>query len=227
LAVANSPFDVRTQRTDELTQHDREVMFALFDANYRDANLPYLEKSFGVLRYAAIARESGTPAGFALGEIRVMDLPRLPRQPVALAGICCVDPVFRRRGLFMMLEAAAMAAPGVRPEGRVLSAGRMAHPVSMRTMAHSVDYVPKPGVALTLWQKEVGRAIAAAYGVERFDDETFVCIGSGKPIGYPLMELEVRPEEWKVFQPVNRDRGDSLLGLGWRPDAPPGWNDER
>jgi hypothetical protein len=30
-------------------------------------------------------------------------------------------------------------------------------------------------------------------------------------------------QEWEIFKPVNRDRGDALLGMMWTPDAPPGW----
>jgi hypothetical protein len=220
-----SAFDIRMVPTAELTPADREVMFALFKANYRDANLPYLEKSFGVLKYSAIATEKGTPAGFALAEMRVLDLPRLPQTIVAMAGICCVDAAFRRRGLFGGLEGTAMGGAGIRPDGRYLSTGRMAHPASMRTMARNATVVPKPGVPITKWQRAVGRAIADAYGVARFDDGTFVVHGSGAPIGYPVMELEVEPEEWAVFEPVNRDEGDSLLGLCWHPDAPEGWLD--
>ena len=200
-------------------------MHALFDAAYRHANHPYLDRSFDVLRYAAIATREGAPAGFALGDMRVVDLPRLPQQTIAMAGICCVSPDFRRRGLFGALELKAMAGAGIPPAERMLSVGRMAHPASMRTMQRSPSAVPQAGVPLTPWQREVGRAVAALYGTAQFDDETFVCAGTGTPIGYPVIELEVEPEEWRVFEPVDRDRGDSLLGLGWRPDAPPGWHD--
>ncbi len=220
-------FDVHALATVDATAEERALMHALFDTNYRQANHPYLDKSFGVLRYAAIATaKDGTPAGFALGDMRVVDLPRLPATPVALAGICCVAPEFRRRGLFGALEMTAIGAAGIRPEGRSLSVGRMAHPASMRTMSRNPVVVPKPGVPITAWQREVGRAIADIYGVQRFDEETFVVEGSGAPIGYPVMEIEVEPEEWVVFEHVDRDRGDSLLGLSWRPDAPPGWDDE-
>lgn len=202
-------------------------MHALFDTNYREANHPYLDKSFGVLRFAAVATaDDGMPAGFALGDMRVTDLPRLPATPVAMAGICCVDPAFRRRGLFGALEIAAIAAAGIRPEGRSMAVGRMAHPASMRTMARSSGVVPQPGTPITDWQRAVGRAVADLYGVERFDDTTFVVEGSGAPIGYPVVEVDVEPGEWIVFEQVDRDRGDSLLGLSWRPDPPPGWIDD-
>jgi len=216
-------FAFRTVPTAELTASDRDVMQGLFATNYRQANAAYLEKSFGTLGFAAIATHDDVPAGFALGEMRILDLPRLPGQTVALAGMCCINPSFRRRGLFGALELAALRGADFVPVGRYLSAGRMAHPASMRTMARNATVVPKPGVPITAWQREVGRAIAAAYRTQQFDDETFVCVGSGTPIGYPVMDIEAEPEEWRVFEPVNRDRGDSLLGLCWHPDAPDGW----
>ena len=197
-------------------------MFALFDMAYRQANHAYLEKSFAKLRYAAIAMHGDTPAGFSLGDMRVMDLPRLPQQEVIFAGICCIDAQFRRRGLFGALERAAIVAAGIVPRGRTLSAGRMAHPVSFRVM-NPETRIPQPGIQPSPWQQAVGQAIADAYGVPHFDPSTFVCEGTGEPIGYPNIEMEVEPEEWGIFEQVNRDRGDSLLGLTWSPDAPEGW----
>ena len=122
-----SAFDFRVVRTDAMTPADRESAFALFDMAYRQANHAYLEKSFGVLRYFAMATHQNEPAGFSLAEMRVMDLPRLPRQAVTLAGICCIAPEFRRRGLFSYLEALAIAHGVGPPPGRHLRAGRMAH----------------------------------------------------------------------------------------------------
>jgi hypothetical protein len=93
----------------------------------------------------------------------------------------------------------------------------------MRGLTRIPTVVPKPGVRPTPWQQEVGQAIADAFGSHAFDPETFVCIGSGKPIGYPVIEFQVEPEEWEVFRQVNRDRGDSLLAIAWTPNAPAGW----
>jgi len=208
--------------TADLTGDDRKTMFALFDIAYRQANHAYLEKSFANLRYAAIAMHGDTPAGFSLGDIRVMDLPRLPQQEVIFAGICCIDPRFRRRGLFGALERAAIIAAGIVPRGRTLSAGRMAHPVSFRVM-NPETRIPRTGIGPSPWQQAVGQAIADAYGVPHFDPNTFVCHGTGEPIGYPDIEMDVEPEEWRIFEHVNRDRGDSLLGLTWAPDVPEGW----
>ncbi len=165
--------------------------------------------------------------GFALGETRSLDLPGLADQQVGLAGLCCVEARSRRRGLFYALERRALTEgfEGLGPlrHGRLLAAGRMAHPASFRVMTANPGVVPRPGVAPSDFQQEVGRVIAACYGVVDFDPLNFVCRGSGHPIGYPRMVVEVDPAEWEVFTAVDRENGDSLLGLSWLPDPPPGW----
>jgi hypothetical protein len=93
----------------------------------------------------------------------------------------------------------------------------------MRSIASLAAVVPAPGVRPSPVQQETGKLIAEAYGVFEFDPETFVCVGSGDPIGYPKIEIGVEAHEWEVFKPVDRDRGDALLALAWLPTSPPGW----
>jgi hypothetical protein len=219
-----SDFTFRTLPSGELSADDVELIMGLFASNYREANRPYLEGSLGKLKYTTIAMHGDTPAAFALAEARVIDLPRLPRQLVTLAGICCVAPEFRRRGLFGEVEQRSMRASNVDfTPPRFLACGRMAHPASFHLMIRNRAAVPRPGHTPTEWQRAVGSAIAEAYGVASFDPETFVCKGTGVPIGYPIMEVEGTTEEWELFRAVDRDRGDSLLGISWTPDAPEGW----
>lgn len=218
-----SGFEFVVKEARVLSELERDELLALFQMNYEQANLAFLAKSFEKLRYAALARHDGVPVGFALAERRVMDLPRLPAQVVDMAGICCIAPEFRRRGLFGELEGLALRAGGVPEESRRLVCGRMAHPAAMRGVAWIPTAVPRPGARPSPWQQEVGQAIAGAYAVHDFDPETFVCIGDGTPIGYPRIEFEVEQREWEVFGPVDRDRGDALLAIAWVPDAPRGW----
>ena len=56
-----------------------------------------------------------------------------------------------------------------------------------------------------------------------FDPATFVCIGDGRPIGFPRIEFKVDPREWQIFESVDRSRGDALLAMAWLPSGPPGW----
>lgn len=223
MPVGVSGFDCEAREAATLSAGERAWVLRLFQANYRDANPAFVDRSLSVLGRVAFAHHDGEVVGFALGESRSMDLPRLPAQRVNLAGLCCIAPDFRRRGLFRELSRLAMAWESVDDQTRRLFCGRVAHPAAMRNMARLASSIPRPGVRPTAWQQEVGRAIADAYGVVDFDPETFVCIGAGRPIGYPRIEFDVEPEEWEAFAAVDRDRGDALLAMAWVPDSPPGW----
>ncbi len=216
--------ETRVIQTAELRREDRERVHRLFDLAYSQANHAYLDKSLSKLRTIALAAEEEKLVGFGVADTIETRLPRLEDpQIVMLAGICCVDPGYRRAGLFKRLEILAAGANGLLKRGkRILLCGRMAHPVSFRTMRGFPSVVPKVGVPLSDWHKETGLRVADLYG-SRLDPETFVVLGEGKPIGYPNLDCEVADQEWLPFQSVNRDRGDALLGLFWAPDAPEGW----
>lgn len=218
-----SEFDCEVREAASLSAGERAWVLRLFQTNYRDADPAFVDRSLSVLDRVAFARRDGEVVGFALGESRLMDLPRLPEQRVNLAGLCCIAPHFRRRGLFRELTRLATASESVDEQTRRLFCGRVAHPAAMRNMARLASSIPRPGVRPTAWQQQVGQAIADAYGVVEFDPETFVCIGAGRPIGYPRIEFDVEPEEWEAFAAVDRARGDALLAMAWVPDGPPGW----
>jgi hypothetical protein len=217
-------FHMERFETDAVPADVLDGVKRLFAENYRDANLDYLEKNLGKLRYLGFARgPGGQPAGFALGEIRTFEVPRMGPTVVRLAGLCCVSPSFRRQKLFGRLENLAMVDPHDPIPALQLSCGRTAHPASFRNFFRNPAAVPHPGRKPTEWQMEVGTAVAAAYGSPGFDPETFVVKGSGVPIGWPLIEIEATPEEWEMFAAVDRTKGDSLLGIAWAPAPPPGW----
>ena len=216
--------DIRVLRSNDLTSKDSEMVHRLFDLTYRQANHKYLEKSLSLLRYVALATFQDNPAGFALADMIEARLPRLfDPQAIMLAGICCVSSDFRRIGLFTKLEILAANASGhFKPGKRILMCGRTAHPVSFRTIRKSPAVIPKYGTPLSTWHKEIGLLVAELYGVT-LDPETFIVRGDGVPIGYPDLAYDITEEEWLPFLAVNRDRGDSLLGITWFPDAPEGW----
>ena len=208
----------------------RDDLHRIFDETYLAANHDFLDRALGRFAHLAVARAGGegtvgedTTVGFAIAEMRALDLPRLGTQPVVLAGLCCVQAAYRRQGLFRRLEVHAATAGALPGAERLLSAGRMAHPVSFRVMSRLPTAVPRPDRPPTEWQQEIAAVVAAALGIERFDPETFVCTGDGTPIGTPILDIDVTAEEWKVFAPVDRSRGDALLGMCWFPDAPTGW----
>ena len=216
--------DTHVVRTDALSSNDLSMVHQLFDLSFRQATHPYLEKSFSRLRYMALAKMGDTLVGFAVADAVKTRLPRLTEpQVVLLAGISCVAADYRRMGLFRRLETLAANASGLlTPETRFLTCGRMAHPASFRIINQSPAVIPKYGVPLSDWHKEMGLTVAELYGVN-LDPETFVVIGEGSPFGYPVIEYQVEEREWLPFKAVNPDRGDSLLGITWTPDAPEGW----
>ena len=215
--------EFRTLPSDSLSDKERAAMSGLFDACYQQANQAYLDDTIARLSYASLAFHDDALVGFGLGEVRMMDLPRLPQSAVILGGLTCVVPEFRRQGLVGELGQRYIAASSRGGHERTLLCGRSAHPAGFRMFLRNESVVPRRGVTPTVWHQEVGQAIAEAYGVVAFDPLTFACTGSGKPIGYPILDVDVEPEEWELFRPVDRDRGDSLLGFVWIPDAPPGW----
>ena len=219
-----SGFEFKTISTVSITVEDHRLMESMFDTCYREANQRYLGQSLARLLYVTFAwDEGGNPAGFGIADCVVKDLPGLPQTALALGGLCCVLPEFQQRGLVGALEARSIGATGVVSDGRWLMCGRMANAGEFRLMADNPTAVPRPHRTPTPWQQELGQAVADTYRVENFDPETFVCIGSGKPIGYPVNEIEVDDDELSVFEPVDRDRGDALLGIAWTPSAPEDW----
>jgi hypothetical protein len=218
------PYDFRVIPSAELTRPDLVTIHDLFDMNYHQANHPYLDQTFQKLRFTAMAFDHNIPIGFAVADAVQTELPQMKGpQCVALAGICCISPNYRRQGLFSALEIKAIEHSGVfKRDQRSLLCGRMAHPASLRIIGRSPYVVPKYGIVPSDWQKAIGLRVADLYGVV-LDPETFVVKGKGSPIGYPKIEIDVEEDEWLVFKPVNRDQGDSLLGISWFPDAPEGW----
>ncbi len=88
-------------------------------------------------------------------------------------------------------------------------------------MACMPGTVPAVGRAPSAWHRDVGRAIADAYGAASFDPETFVC--RGRPPGAPRGSAPATADERALFAAVDRARGDSLLAVAWLGDAPADW----
>jgi len=217
-------YEVRVIQSKKLIREDLAAIHDLFDTNYRQANHDYLDQALEKLGYTAMAFDREIPAGFALGDALQTSLPKMNGSHcVALAGICCISPGYRRQGLFSFLEMKSLEGSGIfKRDERSLLCGRMAHPASFRTIRKFPSVVPRYGMTPTPWQRDVGLRVAELYGVV-LDPETFIVKGKGSPIGYPKIDINVSEEEWLPFKQVDRDRGDSLLGICWFPDHPEGW----
>ena len=212
-------------RSDELGEPDLDRIHDLFDRCYARTNHSYLDRSMSRIRYIARAKQRGVLLGFALSDARFEPLPRFDEpQLVLLAGIGCIDPEQRRTGLFSHIAALAANASGLlaKASARFLICGRMGHPAGFRSMKDLPTVLPRAGKALSAWHLEVAARVAELYG-SRLKVGSLVVDGGGRPIGSPRIEIDVADEEWIPFREVDRDRGDSLLGLAWSPDVPPDW----
>lgn len=215
---------VRVVNSREVSSSQLSRILSLFDKSYDQANHTYLRCSLETLRSTALAEYEGRLIGFSLGDAVLTDIPRMSEpQVVVLAGICCIDPAYRRLGLFLELAKAACVKGGLLEEGvRFLKCGRMAHPVSLRSLRKDMSLIPREGAVLTPWHKEVGVKVASLYGVE-INEDNFVVKGNGRSIGNPKLVIQVSDDEWGVFSGVNRERGDSLLAMSWSSNVPEGW----
>lgn len=209
----------------DLTPDELGAVLQLFDESYRQANHEYLLKAFDVLRFIALAWDGEALVGFAVGDAKKEILPRMDEPVVvAMAGIACIDAEHRRSGLFGQLAMASIMESGLLDDNpRHLFCGRMAHAASYRAMVRAAgDAIPQAGRLLNKWQKEIISIVAGLLGSD-VDCETSRIIGKGEPIGYPVLEYEATEEEAEVFACVNREQGDSILAISWRPDAPREW----
>ncbi len=216
---------ITTLSVHDLTEDRISQILALFDAAYADANHSYLLSSFEVMDWIALAMHGSVLAGFAIGDAKIVDLPRMHGlQPVATYGIGCVDENYRRMGLFTRLEEAVVQASGNLPvNGRYLNCGRTAHPATYNFFANiGAGSIPEPGRPLSPWHLEMVERVAALYCV-KVHPGTCVVIGKGMPIGYPRLDVLATDAELRMFEKVNRDRGEALLTMSWTPEAPSGW----
>jgi hypothetical protein len=217
--------EVTTQSVHDLTAEQIDQILALFNASYADADHSYILSSFEVMGWIALATNGPVLAGFAIGDVKLVELPRLEGPcPVATHGIGCIDDNFRRQGLFTRLEKAVVGASGMlQPDSRHLHCGRIAHPATYRFFKHvGVGCLPDPDRALSPWHTEMVEAVAALYGSAVYPG-TCIVIGKGKPIGFPRINVEASEAELSLFEDVDRNRGDALLAMSWSPEVPAGW----
>ncbi len=211
--------------SDTLSSETLGQIHAFFEKTYVQPNHDYLDTSLQRLRYIALALKEEKLIGMALADTRFEKLPGFSEpQLLTLGGIGCIDAEYRRVGVFSHISHLAGTANGLveRAKERILACGRAAHPASFRSITRYPTVIPKFSVPLTAWQWDVASAVAELYGVT-LKPNSMVVVGSGKPIGYPNVDIDVEKDEWQIFQDVDRDKGENLLALAWIPDLPEGW----
>ena len=218
-------FEISAVRGTDLAGDELRELHDLFDLAYAEANHGYLDHSLERLGFVGRAHLRGSLVGLALGDVVDAELPRMDGpQRVVLGGIGCIDPAHRRGGLFSRICSVAVAANGklAAATGRILACGRMGHPAGFRSLNHIPTVVPSETRPPSQWHLEVAAVVAELYGVQ-LERDSLIVQGSGSPIGFPRIDIDVDDAEWIPFREVDRSRGESLLALAWTPDAPDGW----
>jgi hypothetical protein len=206
-------------RTDQLGDAQRQDLTHLYRRCYRRADRAYLAKALSAFDLVVVSRIGRQLCGFLLGRITRAELPEIGPTNLYLAGMGCVAPELRRSGISIQLHLKLFERV---PAENWLGAARAANPVTLRAFTRMPGAVPHPEREITGWHRAVGGVVAELYGAP-FDPEHFVCIGDGRSSGHSQIEFEPTEFERKLFEPVQRERGDTLLVIYWRESAPDGW----
>lgn len=220
--------DVTVHPTADLAVDARRGIHDVFDRSYHDGDHRYVDNQLQQLDTVALAWKDGAVVAFSISGQTERDLPVLGRLRVGLVGMFCTHPDIRRGGLMLAVGSAGIMSRTTREH---ISAGRMATPATLKSAikTRAVSAWPTATDPLVLYrestptQRAVGRALAAAHGVEEFDDEHFVCIGNGRPVGTPIVEIDAEAEHWAPFSHVDRSRGDTLLFINFPMPPPAEW----
>lgn len=220
--------EITGHRSDELDASVRAELHAVFRAAYADADGDHLDRQLAALGGVGVATDcAGRVVGFSLYGWQMLDLPVIGEHGVGLVGLSCVHPALRRQGI---ADATGVAAGMAIVEGPLhLGAAKLATPASLHWVLRSIPIGRWPSVddPFALYdhpsstQSAVIGALVAAYGGG--GHEGAVCMGSGRPVGRPLVEPIVPSEEAAYFARVDRDRGDSLLWISWMTQPPDSW----
>ena len=222
--------EVTGHHTADLSEDLRAQLHEVFAAAYRDPDPGYLDDQLAHLQGIGIATErSGGVMGFTLYGRRDLDLPVIGRHGVGLPGLMCVRPGLRRKGV---AQSCGNAAAAIALDGPIhLTVLKLATPATLRMVMRSIPVGRWPTAddpyALHLHPTSTQRAVlvelARAHGCEAGDGG--VGIGRGRPIGTPIIEPEVSPEQAALFDRVDRSRGDTLLWVAWLTEPPEAWFD--
>ena len=227
-AGSSGAVEILTSLASDLSDRDRSAIHDLFDVVYREADHDYLADQLVTLGTVAIAKIDGEIVGFFVSGQREIDLPVLGPTTVSLHGLACTHPSARRRRIMQALSATMwMSSPGNR-----LGASRLATPATLKGAAASAQLMAWPSGddpfvlyrASTATQRAIAHAVADAHGAHDFDERHFVCIGRGRPIGEPVIDVDADDEFWRLFDAVDRSRGDTLLWLDWTLPPPASWH---
>ena len=163
-----------------------------------------------------LARDGRKLAGFSF-----CTLERIGGTPCVLIGLASVKRNGKREQVLKAIVNDQLRRAWLAfPDEDVLVGTRLLDPAGYNAYKGLEDIVPRPGHKATGEERAWGRRLAKRFGAEgRIDDRTFVVKGDSSPCGAldheALKPDAVDSEIKKLFQPLDRNRGDSLVVFGW------------
>jgi hypothetical protein len=214
--TANMSFDVETKDCTALADTELEEMADIVTDGSAGFDIGLLSKQSESWVLITQVRETGKLVGFSF-----CTLERIGGTPCLLWGLASVQRAASRAEILEALVAdqfrrAVLAFPDedVLVGSRFLSAGAFA------AYAALADVCPRPGHKPSGEERAWSRRLAKRFGAEgRIDDRTFVVTGDGSPTGVFDYEApdpkKVNREVAALFDPLDSERRDVLIGFGW------------
>ena len=161
-------------------------------------------------------RDGGKLLGFSF-----CTLERIGGTPCLLWGLSSVKRTSKRDSVLRAMcgdqfRRAVLAFP----DEDVLIGTRFIDPGAFQSFKGLEDICPRPGHKNSGEERAWSRRLAKRFGAEgRIDDRTFIVTGDGSPSGVTDFEAlkpeTIDSEVAAFFQPLDRKRGDCLIGFGW------------
>lgn len=162
------------------------------------------------------ARDGNKLCGFSF-----CTLERIGGTPSVLVGLASVKRTGKREAVLKaimneQLRRAVLAFP----DEDVLVGARLGEPAAFHALKGLNDIVPRPGHKPSGEERAWGRRLAKRFGAEgRLDDRTFILKGDGnRPCILDHEAAKLNGDDPAInafFEPLNRNRGDSLIAFGW------------
>lgn len=221
--------EISMQHPNATTPDERSAVLGLFERSFGDADPRHLLPQFERMNEMLVMRDAEQLIGFGFSRTEQLSLPVLGPTWIGSSGTVCVDPAYRRLGLAD--GATMMTNVALRPDPSMLIF-HFATPVTIHAALRNLD-APWPGrdvhemeaayAAPTATQRAVGEFLADDAGASGYDADNWVLIGDGHPSGHAVEPDRLDPAYGRLFAPVDRTRGDTLLGPFWLVEPPEAW----
>lgn len=161
------------------------------------------------------ARDGGKLKGFSF-----CTLERIGGTPAVLVGLASVKRTSKRDAVLkaMMADQYRRAVLAF-PDEDVLVGMRFVDPSGYEAFRTLEDIVPRPGHKATGEERAWGRRLAKRFGLDSYDDRAFIAKGDGSYAACmdheTLKPESIDPDVAAFFEPLDTERGDSLIAFGW------------